>query len=119
MSQGKITYARDGHRIYEFDGKVVSKSEFDRLCPDKPLGKPLERGMLGGVSGYSESRPLVSEADGCHPEMAQQHREFVHRAGIKGVDFNDKGQALFTSRAARRDYHRAVGRHDSDAGYGD
>lgn len=63
-------------------------------------------------------KEYVSAAVGVQPEQRDEaYRESV-AMGVP-TQFNEDGDAVFTSRKHRRDYCRAMGFRDNDAGYGD
>lgn len=63
--------------------------------------------------------PMKSDAAGVHPEQAV---DFMKDASKKGVptEFDTRtGQAIFSNRAHRSNYLKAMGMHDRNGGYGD
>lgn len=69
---------------------------------------------------YTEARPLVSIAGGCHPSQAKAFNEIAKREGRAGVHYDETtGEATFASRAARNAELKRRNLLDGDAGYGD
>ena len=71
---------------------------------------------------YSGSKPLVSiAAAAVHPNQVKEARERMKTLGLTGVDYNNDGSCVFTSRGdcGRRGYLKAMSMHDNAGGYGD
>lgn len=99
-------------RVFRYDPKQDKVVE---VTDDTPSGQPLN----GGRAAYDGSAPLISEGLGCHPSMVEEYRGEAKRRGVSGVDWNEKGQAVITSRSGRAAWLKSCGRHDNDGGYGD
>lgn len=63
--------------------------------------------------------PMTSDALAVHPEQIPAVRARNRRHGVRGVEYNAKGQAILADRAARRDLMALEGYHDNQGGYGD
>jgi hypothetical protein len=94
---------------YYIDGKQVTKRAFDAAFPDKPIGTGA--GLLGW-------KPLVSDALAVHPNQVKEAIDDARAKGVS-VDFKEDGRPVFTSRQQRKEYCKAYGFYDRNAGYGD
>lgn len=76
-------------------------------------------GTESARSGGCAAWPMESEAAAVHPRQAREAYEHSVRSGVP-TEFNPRtGAAIFRDRTHRRNYLRAYGMHDRDAGYGD
>ena len=62
---------------------------------------------------------LVSTAMGCHPTQVEEANKILTEKGIKDAHYQPDGFVKFESRSGRRDFCKAMGIYDADAGYGD
>lgn len=69
--------------------------------------------------GIPYAQPLVSMAAGVHPDQVAEANAHLQKHGVKGARYRPDGQAEFDSRQGRREFGRATGYYDADAGYGD
>ena len=102
----------------------------DKLSRQYPMGKAPRRIEVDGSIYRRDFRaefcgkhtpgnwPMASDAAGVHPGQVDQAHEHARRVGIP-TEFTADGRAIFTSRRHRRDYCRAIGLHDRNAGYSD
>lgn len=75
---------------------------------------------FGRVIGIAPSSnwPQTSVAMGVQPEQREEATKDARSRGVP-TEFNLQGDAVFTSRAHRRDFLKAYHAHDHDGGYGD
>jgi hypothetical protein len=110
--RGKIVWGAKG-KEYFVEGKRVTKAEFDRTFPSKPI--------QGGMTVFGEadwSRPIDSYALAVHPTQVQEAMQDAAKKGVH-TEFLPDGRPRFKSRNHRKQYMRAYGFFDRDAGYGD
>ena len=98
---------------YFIDGKRVSKKAFEKAAPPKGVSD----GDSFGVE-TNWSKPIVSYALAVHPKQVKEAREDAVKKGVP-TDYLDDGRPVFRSRKHRKDYFRAYGFYDRDAGIGD
>ncbi len=99
-----------GDRAYFLEGEQVSQEAFDAAFPAKEIGPS----SVPSLTGW----PLKSDALGVHPrKVGEAHAD----ARAKGVptDFTPGGRPIFRDRNHRRQYLRAYGYYDRNAGYSD
>lgn len=82
---------------------------------------PNKKGYPAISSAYSDTRPLESQAMGCHPNQVADFNEKIQKRGgnLRSGHYNEKGNFVTTSRQARNDELKARCMLDADAGYGD
>lgn len=112
VMKGQIIYSRDGStcRCYIGD-KEVSREEFDKAFPPKPLGEPLAAHLPG-------CWPMPSDALAVHPSRIEEAMEDAKKKGVP-TTFDAEGRAILTDRGHRKKYLKAYGYHDNHGGYGD
>lgn len=96
------------HMNTEWDVVYKDKSYFDFNRNRNGNGIPLIQ---------SWSRPLVSDAAGCHPSQVKEFNENAKKAGFSGVFFSKDGSAHFSTRGQRAGYLNHMGYHDRSGGY--
>lgn len=93
---------------YLLDGREVTKEEYDRALPDKPMG--------GQAPCFF--KPLESDALAVHPDQVKEATADAARKGVP-TDFLADGRPVLRTRKHRAAYLKAYGFFDRDAGYGD
>jgi len=111
MATIKVTYDRDGKPTYTVDGKVVSKREFDRVVPSKPIAVP-------GKAHLPDAWPMISEAMGVQPDQIAEAAEHARAGGVP-TDFTPDGRAIIRDRGHRRELMKLYRYHDNHGGYSD
>ena len=104
MSIAEMQRQCDGDTLY-WGGVIFNRDYEAEIAPDG----------TAGCAGW----PMKSDAAGVHPSQAV---DFMKDSAKKGVptEFDTKtGQAVFTNRAHRSKYLKAMGMHDRNGGYGD
>lgn len=96
---------------YLIDNKEVSKKEFDRACPDKPLDF-----SRGASSVTLWSKPVLSNALACHPDQIPEVMERNRKAGVN-VDYTSEGQPILRSSRDKLNLMRLEKCHDRDGAY--
>jgi len=96
---------------YSINGRPVSRARFRRGAKGITPGAPPR---IASAANW----PLCSDAVGVHPSQRREAYEDSIKRGVP-TEFNEQGQAVFTSRQHRKRYCRAIGYHDLDGGYGD
>ena len=72
----------------------------------------------GGFRNTPGNWPMTSQALAVHPKQIADAVRTAERLGVP-TDFTPTGEPIFRSRGHRREYMRALGVRDLDAGYGD
>ena len=95
--------------VYRLNGKTVSRKAF--------LAQ--KRGLSDGVPMTASHKwPMRSTFGGVHPNQIGKARQRCEECGVK-VKFYQDGDVEWSSRKNKKDYLRALGYCDRDAGYGD
>lgn len=100
-----------GEMKFFLGDREVTRAEYDRRMPDKPIEEPLAAETTG-------IWPLVSEAMGVHPKQVEEAYTDSVKKGVP-TQFDKMGRAVLTNRAHRKAYLKAYGVHDKSGGYGD
>lgn len=111
MATYKITYDRGGQRVYMIDSREVTREEFDRILPSKPIAVP-------GAAHTPGAWPMVSEAMGVQPDQIAEAAAHARSNGVP-TEFTPDGRAIVRDRKHRRDLLRLYRYHDKQGGYGD
>lgn len=86
-------------------------------------GSVAKRDLVAEMRGIEDvswpASGLHSDAAGVHPDQAKEAYDHSVAAGVPTQFDRETGCAIFTSRAHRKKYLRAVGLHDRNGGYGD
>jgi hypothetical protein len=70
------------------------------------------------IKSNSEKRPWVSNSLGVHPRQVKDANEAARKQGSRH-HYNEKGQAVAHSQAARNDAMKMQNSVDYEGGYGD
>lgn len=110
-----VTYNRDGSTSYFDDGVEISAEEHRRRYP--PRGIEAGKAPRGH---HSACWPMKSDQLGINPENRAVASENLRRMGIP-TEFNEKGQAILTSRGHRKRLAEHIGARDRSpkASWGD
>lgn len=111
MATYKVTYDIDGNRTHMIDGNVVTKEEFDRILPSKPIAVP-------GAAHSPGAWPMLSEAMGVQPDQIAEAATHARENGVP-TDFTPDGRVIVRDRKHRKQLLKLYGYHDNHAGYGD
>lgn len=112
---GKILYKRVYNQAmgrmveeprYYINGKLVSKEEWDRVFPDRPLGTG--QGLIGW------SQPIESVALGVTTKNIEKAREHDRRHGVP-TDYTPEGSPIIRSAAHRRALLKLHRMHDNNS----
>ena len=95
---------REAARDFAAEAQAMSAEQAHAVCP-----------------AYNNSfwRHHRSVSMGCHPEQIAEFRENAKRAGLTGVDYDDRGRVKFSDRGQRRRFLKLHKVNDLDGGYGD
>ncbi|MBJ83283.1 MAG: hypothetical protein CL462_10300 [Acidimicrobiaceae bacterium] len=107
-----------------------------RMLPSRPLEAPVKRretvkatetlrkdgdgqyywssASVGSRRAERPKWPLCSDGAGVHPDQRFEAMDHSREAGVP-TEFNNDGQAVFTSHAHRRKYLKAVNLYDKKA----
>ena len=111
MPKRRFVYI-DGEEVEITDPSKLTKAQ-KKWCKDNSV-------KIEGVKGVrlSATWPMTSIAAGV---SAEQRQEAIDTSIAMGVptDFNADGDAVFRSPGHKREYLRARGLYDRNAGYGD
>lgn len=91
----------------EFAAELAAVKKVHHTIPSKPLCKRTKRAW-----------PIHSEALAVNPEDRAAAEEDARKKGVP-TSFDSEGRPILTGRAHRREFFRAYGWYDRDAGYGD
>ena len=106
-----VTYSRDGTPTYMIDGKAVTKDEFDRILPSKPIAVP-------GKAHLPGAWPMISEAMGVMPDQIAEASAHAKAGGVP-TEFTPDGRAILRDRSHRRELMKLYRFHDNHGGYSD
>lgn len=113
--------------VYGSSGAVdVTPAEsvalLDEISADvKERTEPLEFGLPRARCDWKNvaTWPVHSDSMACDSaEQAKQEQEYLKKNGVN-TDYDAEHRPIWTSRAHKKAYHRALGHADPDAGYGD
>lgn len=95
---------------YLIDNVEVTKAEFERACPDKPLDFSHGSGITAWL------KPVVSNALGCHPSQIKEVMERNAKAGIH-TEYLPDGRPVLRSQGEKEALCRLENCHDREGGY--
>lgn len=95
---------------YVLDGKDVTKEEFDKAFPDKPLNLSGDAGITAWL------KPVVSDALAVNPRQVKAVMERNHKAGLH-VDYKKDGRPILRSQGDKEALMRLHNVHDNNGGY--
>lgn len=104
---------------YKVNGVELTEEQWQASLPPTP--KRRRRRKKAGVTfmtAPAKAWPMVSDGAGVDPTQIEEAKALAKSQGVT-IDFNHEGQAIFRSRAHRREYCRLRGLHDRNGGYGD
>ena len=114
------------HVPYMRGGREVTREEFDRTAKEPKRSAKRKAAVPMATQAYSDSKPLVSNSMGCHPEQVDMLNAAAKEHGIRGVEWDRKGNCRITSRRGRAKAMKVFGNmvsvnnvHDGDGGYSD
>lgn len=102
---GRIIGSGDKTR-YVLDGKDVTKEEFDRAFPDKPI-------RHGDDFAIGWHKPVLSDALAVHPAQIPQAMARDKAHGLN-VEYLPDGRPILTSQAQKRKMIRSLGYHENN-----
>lgn len=112
MPKRTVKWNRDGTQAtYFLDGVEVTKDEYDKKFPDKPLGVPL-------IASPAIWQGFESLALAVHPDQVAEATKRNQRHGCS-VTYKEDGTAVIPDRAERKKVMKLDGLHDREGGYGD
>lgn len=118
-------YRDEKGNLYEREMTVAEKEQIenpDGWIIDPDSGVTLYRDWVAEhkkTSHFPGAYPLYSESLGVQPDQIKEQMEYDREIGAPMTHFDERGRAVFESRKHRREYARAHGFVDFDAGYSD
>ena len=97
---GRIIGTGDKTR-YVLDGVDVTKEEFDKAFPDKPI-------RHGDDFAVGWKKPVLSDALAVHPAQVKAAMERDKKAGVP-TEYTEDGRPILTSQAHKRKLLRSFG----------
>ena len=98
---------------YRYNGKTVTKTEFDRLTEER---KRFREGLGQRETNRGRYPVFASEALGVHPRNIKKQQEIDRKQGVEADGWTPDGRPEFKSHAKWREYVKASGYHDRGFG---
>lgn len=108
--KGRLVFGENGAPDrYYIDNKEVTKAEWDRAFPPRPIGT--------GAGLTAWKRPVKSEALAVHPSQVQKVLERNRKHGVH-IDYDHQGRPIFKSSGDQRSLLEIEGAVNLDGSYG-
>lgn len=109
--------------VYLIDGVEVTREVFEAAFPPRAFapGTPSICGTPrrpGNGRALCHFQPILSDALAVHPSQVQEATQDAIQKGVP-TDFLPDGRPVLRTRAHRKQYMKAYGFFDRNAGYGD